>query len=72
VSESGGAVRELSGDVVCFETRIGGQYRVMPAGQAAPQKVGIHFAPDAGALPTSYRFTLSNGRIVQGRLGRPN
>ncbi len=69
VAEIGGTVRELSGDILCFDTRREGRYHLIPADQPAALPTIIR--PPAEASPASYQFTLSNGRVVQGRLGRP-
>jgi hypothetical protein len=68
VVEVGGTVRELSGDILGFDTRKGQRYRVFPADQSVTQLKVTHLRPEPS--PARYRFTLSNGRVVQGRLGR--
>ena len=69
VAEVGGAVRDLSGDVLCFDTRKGGCYHLFPADQPTPRPRVV--PPAADSSSASYRFTLSNGHVVQGQLGRP-
>jgi len=68
VADVGGAVWEVSGDVLCFDTRAGGHYHVFPTDQSAPLPRVIQ--PGEATSPASYRFTLSNGRVVQGQIGR--
>lgn len=68
VAEVGGAVRELSGEILCFDTRREGRYHLVPADHPAVSPTCIR--PSAEAHPAAYRWTLSNGRVVQGRLGR--
>jgi hypothetical protein len=68
VVEVGGAVRELTGDILCFDTRKGRCYRVVPGNQlGGPLKI---IPPRLEASPACFHYTLSNGRVVQGRLGR--
>lgn len=69
VAEIGGTVRELSGDILSFNTRREGRYHLIPSDQPAALPTSIR--PPAEAAPASYQWTLSNGRVVQGRLGRP-
>lgn len=68
VAEVGGGVRELTGDVLQFDTRKGGHYLVWPAGHPMPARFAIEVSEETS--PASFRFTLSNGRVVQGCLGR--
>jgi len=70
LAEVGGKVRELSDDVLRFDTRKGGRYRLTPASQPPPDRAH-HVRPVADSPTPSYRFTLANGRVVQGQLGRP-
>jgi hypothetical protein len=68
VAEVGSGARELTGDVLQFDTRKGRRYLVWPAGHPMPARFAIEVSKETS--PASFRFTLSNGRVVQGRLGR--
>ena len=68
VAEVGSGARELTGDVLQFDTRKGGRYLVWPAGHPMPTPFAVVLSEETS--PASFRFTLSNGRVVQGHLGR--
>jgi hypothetical protein len=68
VTQVGGGDRVLAGDVLQFDTRTDGHYLVRPAGHPASPPLVVQV--DEGQSPAAFRFTLSNGRVVQGHLGR--
>ena len=69
VSEAGGSSQQLYGDILRFNTKQGKHYRVLAKG--APKPAVLHIAPSAATEPVSYSMKLSNGKVVQGTLGRP-
>jgi hypothetical protein len=68
IAEVGSGVRELGGDVLRFDTRKGDRYVVWPADYPAPVLRAIWLSEETS--PASFRFTLSDGRVVRGDLGR--
>ncbi|MFH1006421.1 MAG: DUF5703 domain-containing protein [Candidatus Latescibacterota bacterium] len=70
VGEVEEATQELVGDILCFDTAPGGCYRVLPKG--APMPTTRRISPNPATGPTSYSFTLANGTVASGMLGRRN
>jgi hypothetical protein len=68
VVESGGPTRDLAGDILQFDTRKNGRYLVWPADNPMPPPLAVK--PSEEPSPAAFRFTLPNGRVVQGCLGR--
>ncbi|GAF82295.1 unnamed protein product, partial [marine sediment metagenome] len=56
------------GEIIRFDTTPGAQYLVLPEGDSAPEPRRIVPEPADGHV--SYRFTLPNGAVVSGDLGR--
>ena len=57
-----------TGDILRFNTKQGKHYRVLAKG--APKPAVRRIAPSAATGPVSYSMKLSNGKVVQGTLGR--
>ena len=68
VAEIGGGTQTLDGDLLSFDTAQGKRYRVVPEGGKTPALRQI--APAPTNEPTSYSWKLSNGKMVEGTLGR--
>jgi hypothetical protein len=68
VTEIGGPTQNLDGDLLRFDTAQGKRYRVGPQGGQPPALCRV--APTPMTEPTSYSWKLSNGKMVEGTLGR--
>ena len=68
VSQIGGTARELDGDILRFGTKKGKLYRILPKG--APEPTPRRISPSPATGPVSYSFTLPNGTVASGVLGR--
>ena len=67
VTEVGSVTKELTEEVLVFDTVPGGVYRVLRHG--APKPVRRRIAAPAHTQPASFRFKLPNGKVAQGTLG---
>ncbi|MEI6070453.1 MAG: DUF5703 domain-containing protein [Verrucomicrobiae bacterium] len=66
--DSDGGRFELSGPVIQFATRAHGRYLVYPATQPEPQPERLAVQPLA--KPDGFRFTMPDGRTLEGRIGK--
>ncbi|MEE2834177.1 MAG: DUF5703 domain-containing protein [Candidatus Latescibacterota bacterium] len=68
VVQDGGGARQLADSTLCFDTRAGVNYRLLPAGRPEPVQRSITATPTTE--PTAFRATLPSGTTVEGTLGR--
>ena len=68
VTEIGGAAQELSGDILCFESRRSKSYLVLPKGKAVPEQRRV--SPESSTGPVALSCTLPNGTELHGTFGR--
>jgi hypothetical protein len=68
VVQDGGGARLLADSTLCFDTRAGVNYRLLPAGRPEPVQRSITATPTTE--PTAFRATLPSGTTVEGTLGR--
>ena len=68
VTEIGGQTQSFDGELLRFDTVQHKRYRVMPKDEQTPALRRIEPVPTTE--PTSYSFKLSNGKTVEGTLGR--
>ena len=66
--DADGGRSELSGPVIQFATRAQGRYLVYPANRPEPQPERLDAPPSA--KPDVLRFTLPDGRTLEGRIGK--
>ena len=68
LTELGGRSREVSGDVIQFETQATRRYRLQQKNR--PKPVLKPISPKTATVPSSYSMKLPNGTEVSGKLGR--
>ncbi len=69
VTELGGNAIELKGEILCFNTEPGKQYRVLL--KDALQPAPVHLSANPTTAPVSYALPVPDGRAApQGTLGR--
>lgn len=68
IAEIGGGTRSLDGELLSFDTAQGKRYRVVSQDGQPPALSRI--VPQPMTEPASYSWKLSNGKLVEGLLGR--
>ena len=68
VREKGGPTQQMDDDILCFDTRKGKRYLVLPDGSPMPE--ATHVSPEPATGPVSFSFTLPSGVTVRHQLGR--